>query len=88
MLIIQTMNAIKDFCKNKQIKIKDFAGILKIPPTYLSQIIIGYRRPSPELAAKIEQATGGQVSRLELLYPEKQGVADKRTKHGASDEMA
>ncbi len=43
---------------------------------YISQLAYGTspngkrRKPSPELAKKIEYATGGRVSRLELLYPD------------------
>ena len=36
------------------------------------RIINGKVVPRPETASLIEQATGGQVSRLELLYPTKE----------------
>ena len=37
---------------------------------YLQHIKYGYRKPGPNLARKIEAATGGRISRLELLYPD------------------
>ena len=36
----------------------------------LSMIVSGHRRPSSRLALRIEQATGGAVTRDELLFPE------------------
>lgn len=35
----------------------------------LSMILSGDRRPSPEMAERIENATSGKVSRIDLLYP-------------------
>jgi len=32
-------------------------------------MMIGKYKPSPDLALRIEKATGGKVDRLELLYP-------------------
>ena len=36
----------------------------------LSFIVLGKRRPSPDLALRIEQATQGKTTRDELLFPE------------------
>jgi len=49
---------------------KKFAQIIGVTPAHLCFIEKGIRRPSPELAARIEKATQGKVSRWELLYPE------------------
>lgn len=43
---------------------------LKIHPVYLSSLT-NKRKPSPDLALKIEHATNGEVTVLELLFPEK-----------------
>lgn len=49
-----------------------FAKKLGIHPVYLSTISSnGDCRPSPELALRIEQATGGEVTLRELLFPDK-----------------
>jgi len=46
-----------------------FAKKLGIHPVYLSSIS-GSCRPSPKLALRIEQATGGAVTLRELLFPD------------------
>ena len=65
------MHPLKTYCLKNNKKIKEIAEKAKTKPVYVSQIIMGYRKPSPELASLIERATGGLVSRLELLYPDK-----------------
>ena len=60
--------------KAQKISNAELALMIGVHFSYITYLHNGKRRPSPELAEKIEQATGGQVSRLELLYPEKQGV--------------
>ena len=47
----------------------EFAQETGLTLSYISRIIAGNRRPSPQVAAQIEKATKGKVSRLELLYP-------------------
>ena len=69
MLKVFTMN-IKTYCKKHKLKFKDFATLSEIAPAYVTQLIRGQRRPSPDLALKIEQATNGEVTRDELLFPE------------------
>jgi DNA-binding transcriptional regulator YdaS (Cro superfamily) len=50
-----------------QIALARRLGVSKSTITLLMQ---GARRPSPSLALRIEQATGGAVTRMELLYPD------------------
>ena len=38
--------------------------------TMVYYILHHQRRPSPRMASRIERATGGAVTRLELLYPD------------------
>lgn len=45
------------------------AKILDMHPVYLNAILRGRARPSPDLALRIEEATEGAVTRMELLYP-------------------
>lgn len=45
---------------NGKIK-REFAEAIGVSPTYLSQILGGWRRPSLELAVKIERITNGEV---------------------------
>ena len=64
------MHPIKTYCKMKKIKIQDFAKLIKRKPRYVYQLIAGYRKPSREVAKKLEEAMGGYVSRIQLLYPD------------------
>ena len=45
-----------------------FAKKLKITPVYLSTIA-NKHRPSPDLALRIQEATNGEVTVMELLFP-------------------
>lgn len=48
---------------------KSFAESLGVPATYLYQLAAGLKRPSAQLAVKIEQMSDGEV-RLEDMLPE------------------
>jgi len=61
---------IEEFLEKENMSIAKFALNIGVHYTHILRIVNGQRRPSPELALKIEQATDGQVTRLELLYPE------------------
>lgn len=54
-------------------EISDIAlGIkLGIHPSHISHIKAGRKRPSPQLALKIEEITKGNVTIMELLYPQR-----------------
>lgn len=61
---------IETYCKEQNMAFKTLADKAEISAAYVTQIIQGIRRPSPPIALRIEQATGGAVSRDELLFPE------------------
>ena len=44
----------------------EMAESLGIPPTWMALLISGRRKASPVLSVKIEEATGGLVTRREL----------------------
>ena len=46
-----------------------FSNLIGIRESNLSRYITGKVRPSLNMASKIEEATQGHVSRLEVLYP-------------------
>jgi transcriptional regulator with XRE-family HTH domain len=48
----------------------DFAEKVGISRGYLQHILSGLKNPSVKLAKQIEEATGGKVSKEELLFPE------------------
>lgn len=49
---------------------KDFAEKIGISRGYLQHILSRIKNPSVKLAKKIEEATGGRVSKEEVLFPE------------------
>ncbi len=51
-----------------------------IAPPVISRYLNGKMGLSPENALRIEQATGGAVSRMELLYPETAQDAERAGK--------
>jgi hypothetical protein len=65
--ILPFMDLINYF-KNNKIKFTPWALEKGVSPSVISRFING-KGMSPENALKIEQATNGQVTRLELLYP-------------------
>jgi len=54
------------------ITLNEFAERCGLKQSLASQYKNRRKRPSPEKALRIEEATGGAVSRMELLYPENQ----------------
>jgi DNA-binding transcriptional regulator YdaS (Cro superfamily) len=63
------MHPINNFCKQHGICLKQFAGQIKVSAPFVTQITKGKRRPSPDVALRIEQATDGAVTLRELLFP-------------------
>jgi transcriptional regulator with XRE-family HTH domain len=60
---------LKDYLKKNRLKLKNFCDETGLNYGYLRHISNKRRIPSPEMALRIEIATGGNVDRLELLYP-------------------
>ena len=54
----------------KAINQRELAKKLKMNPVYLNAILRGRRRPSPDLALRIEQKSDGAYTRMWLLYRE------------------
>ena len=59
-----------DWQKKNKVTNTELAKQLGIHLSFITHLNKGRRKFSPELALKIEQATGGAVTRMELLYPE------------------
>ncbi len=62
---------LKKYIESKGITQREFALRLGVHYIYIYKICAGLRRPSPEMATKIEQVTDGQVLEMESLYPER-----------------
>lgn len=61
---------LKHWQQSKQFKNKHLADLFGVDQSYITYLLQGKRKPSPSLAERIEQATGGEVTRFELLYPD------------------
>lgn len=57
----------KDYLFRKNLSVKQLAADLEISPSYLYQLVRGERKPSLELAKKIETITDGEVTVGRLL---------------------
>jgi transcriptional regulator with XRE-family HTH domain len=60
----------KTWLQLKGIHQKDMAETIGIKPSSLSMILSGKTKPSLEVASRIEQITNGEITRMDLLYPE------------------
>lgn len=61
---------LEEWQKEKNISNTELAKQLGIHVSFITHLNKGRRKFSPELALKIEQATNGAVTRMELLYPD------------------
>lgn len=50
------------------------ALLVGVSQGYIAHIENGRRRPSPDIAKRLEKETSGEVTRDQLLYPEEQTV--------------
>ena len=57
--------------KEKEITRTQMAHLIGCHSSYVGHIEEGRRRPSPEMALLIEQATGGEVAATALLFRER-----------------
>lgn len=55
--------------KSSGISQKKLAQDLAMSQSYLSEILSGKRKVNTKLAQRIEDISGGEVNRMELLYP-------------------
>jgi len=61
---------LKTYFDEKKSTRKAFCSAVGIHYQHLNNLLRKERNPSPALALRIEQATNGAVTRMELLYPE------------------
>ena len=60
---------LKQYLKEERITHTEFARRSGIPQPTIWRILNRVVIPSPQIALKIEKATAGTVTRMELLYP-------------------
>jgi DNA-binding transcriptional regulator YdaS (Cro superfamily) len=59
-----------EYLFRSKISKKDFALKIGVSREHIHAMISGKRQPSPKLAKKIQDATKGEVTKEELLFPE------------------
>lgn len=62
----------------------DVASFASLTVASLSRIENGIQRPSAESAEKIAQFFAGEISEVEILYPERYSTAEKRKRGRAA----
>lgn len=62
-------NNLKNYLKGRNRE--EFASRIGTTKNYVNLLVTGARRPSPDLALRIQEATDGNVTVWELLYPDK-----------------
>jgi transcriptional regulator with XRE-family HTH domain len=67
----------KTWLQLKGIHQKDMADTIGIKPSSLSMILSGKTKPSLEVASRIEQITNGEITRMDLLYPDETDTLKK-----------
>jgi plasmid maintenance system antidote protein VapI len=72
---------LKEWLEKQQISIATFARKLNISRTYMSLIVNGKRRPTPELAIKIEKETFGEVTKEYLVFGLSLKISKDATAH-------
>ena len=60
---------LKTYINENQIGVSSFAKIADLKQPYVSLIANKKRKPSAGVALKIQEATGGAVTVMELLFP-------------------
>lgn len=70
----------KEYLFKRNIPPKKFASDLSISVSYLYQLLRGERKPSLELAQKIEAYTDGEITALQLL-----GIEQEMEGHTLAD---
>ncbi|MEN8236156.1 MAG: helix-turn-helix domain-containing protein [Pseudomonadota bacterium] len=61
---------LREWLFHNRITVTQLAKDLGISRTHLNLISSGQRRPSPDLAKRIEEITKNGVTKAELLFPE------------------
>lgn len=81
------MDKLKQFFKENNFKPTPWAISKGIAPSVVSRFL-NRQGISPQNALRIEQATGGAVTRMELLYPEESSQSPQAEEAPANQEAA
>lgn len=64
------MHPITKYRKKHDLTVKTMAERLGVSRVFMSYLEHGHRKPSLDMAKRIEKITNGEVSRMDVLYPE------------------
>lgn len=65
---------LRDFLKRNGLTHGGFGKTVGLSQGYVSLLVGGKRRPSPDIALRIEKATGGAVTKESLLWPDQEAA--------------
>ena len=71
---------LQNYIEKKEVTQTHMANLVGIKKAHMSLLVRGQRRPSPDLALRIQKATDGAVTVLELLYPKKDEVHESEAR--------
>ena len=82
------MKKLQTYINENGLKHSWFAGKIGISPTQLSYLLNNHRKPSLQLAVKIDRETKGKVSVYdwELIHPKNHGCATSHAKKKENDD--
>ena len=61
---------LKEYIKSNGMSVSEFAHIVGISRQHMNNIIHGHRKVSRNIAVAIEDATDGELNRVQLIWPE------------------
>lgn len=73
---------LSEYLKSKNMTGQQFADVVGCGQPMISLMTNGERRPSPELALRIEQVTNGAVTLRELLFPQGEPQESNESRDG------
>lgn len=74
-MIVSMNTSLDSWQKEHGMSNRELSVIVGVHESFITHLKKGRRKYSAALALRIEQATGGAVSRMELLYPEQTETA-------------
>lgn len=81
------MNALETYLTNKKMNDSEFSRVSGIKQPTIWRIKNGHCKPSPGIALRIEEATGGAVTLRELLFPAEQSGASPANASTSADDV-
>ena len=78
---------LKDYFLLEQISEREFAALIRVSQSHISNISMGRKNPSLPLAKRIEEMTGGKVTTDDLLNPEAPSRLNMKSRAKQSEKL-